>query len=326
MLAGHRVESRNRKAGCSEEDEPHASHSMAEKVSGLGDATPSSTIGVRMKAASALALALLTLPLYAQIAEGDRHYAGRASGAQGATAKAEPIDAAIAAYQRAVAENPNSVEAHWKLLRAYRFKGAYVARNNDQKKQIYAAAKEAGTKAVALVDHLVAARGLKSPGKAGEKAYAEAARAIPGAGDVLVWDAVNWGEWALAYGKMAAARQGAADRIRRQATIAHLIDPRLEDGTPSRVLGRLHDQTPRIPFITGWASSKEAVRFLTESLKIAPANKITLVFLAEALVRNDASAKPQARALLQKAITDPIHPDYAVEDAAAIADARALRF
>ena len=31
---------------------------------------------------------------------------------------------------------------------------------------------------------------------------------------------------------------------------------------PSRVLGRLHDQTPRIPFITGWASSKEAVRFL----------------------------------------------------------------
>ena len=99
-----------------------------------------------------------------------------------------------------------------------------------------------------------------------------------------MWDAVNWGEWAVAYGKMAAARQGAADRIRREATIAELIDPKLEGGTPSRVLGRLHDQTPRIPFITGWASQREAVKFLEESYKVDPTNKITLVFLAEALV------------------------------------------
>ena len=46
-----------------------------------------------------------------------------------------------------------------------------------------------------------------------------------------------------------------------------LIDPKLEGAAPSRVLGRLHDQTPRIPFITGWASNREAVRFLNDSLK-----------------------------------------------------------
>src|SRR5690348_17203695 len=217
-------------------------------------------------------LLLLATPVLGQVADGDRHYAARAEGAAGARVKAEPIDAAIAAYQRALAANPNDIEAHWKLLRAYRYKGAYVAANAEQKKQIYGIAKTAGEKALGVVN----AR-LGTNAKSSEQQVAEAARKVPGAGEAFFWDAVNWGEWALAYGKMAAARQGAADRIKRGATIALLVDPRMEMGSPARVLGRLHDQTPRIPFLTGWASSKEAVRFLNESLKIDPTNKLTLV-------------------------------------------------
>jgi hypothetical protein len=147
---------------------------------------------------------------------------------------------------------------------------------------------------------------------------------MPGAAEVFFWDSVNWGEWALVYGKMAAVREGAADRIRREATIAHLIDPHLEGGAPSRVLGRLHDQTPRIPFITGWASSKEAVRFLNESLRLAPGNKLTLVFLAEAMVSDDSSTKPKAIQMLRGVVAAPNDPKYAVEDAAANEDAKAL--
>jgi len=265
------------------------------------------------------AILLLTLPAAAQVADGDRYYAARSEGAQGAQAKAAPIDAAIAAFQRAIAQNPNDIEAHWKLLRAYRYKGAYVAANVQQKKQIYGIAKAAGEKARAAVNTR-----LRTSAKSSEKQVADAARAVPGAGEVFFWDAVNWGEWALAYGKMAAARQGAADRIKRGATIAHMIDPRMEMGSPSRVLGRLHDQTPRIPFITGWASSKEAVRFLTESQKIDPTNKLTLVFLAEAMMSADSSKKPQAIQLLRNVISTPVHPDFPVEDAAAIEDAKAL--
>lgn len=268
----------------------------------------------------ALTLALLaTAPLFAQVADGDRHYALRAEGAQGGRAKGEHIDAAIAAYQRAVTANPNDLDAHWKLLSAYRFKGAYVATNDEQKKQVYGVAKNAGEKALAVVN----AR-LKVTPKSTAQQVATAAKAVPGAAQVFLWDAINWGEWAVAYGKMAAARQGAADRIRRGATIAHLVDPRMEGGSPSRVLGRLHDQTPSIPFITGWASSKEALRFLGESMKVDPTNKITLVFLAEAMVSADSGKKPQAIKLLREAIDTPIHPDFAVEDAAAIADAKAL--
>jgi len=135
---------------------------------------------------------------------------------------------------------------------------------------------------------------------------------------------VNWGEWALAYGKFAAVKQGAADRIRREATIANMIDPKLEGGGPPRVLGRLHDQTPRVPFLTGWASSKDAVRFLNESLKIDPSNKITRVFLAEAMVNNNSDTGPQAVEILKQVVATPNDVNYEVEQARAQEDARDL--
>jgi tetratricopeptide (TPR) repeat protein len=272
----------------------------------------------------ALALSMTASAALAQVAEGDQHYAARAEGHVGGRAKPAHIDAAIAAYQRAVAANPKDLEAHWKLLRAYRFKGAYVAASNDEKKSVYGAAKKAGEAALALLDNSLKAKGVTSVAKATEKQVADAARTIPGAAETFLWDSINWGEWALAYGKMAAAREGAADRIRRGATIAMLADPKLEGGAPSRVLGRLHDQTPRIPFITGWASEKEAVRFLNESLKIDPTNKITKVFLAEAMVSNDSDTKPQAVQMLKECLTAPNPPEYEVEQAAATEDARAL--
>jgi hypothetical protein len=103
-----------------------------------------------------------------------------------------------------------------------------------------------------------------------------------------------------------------------------LIDPTQEAGAPSRVLGRLHDQTPHIPFLTGWASSREAVRLLNESLKIAPANKITRVFLAEAMVNNNSGTRPQAIQILRETINAPNDHAYETEEAAATEDAKRL--
>jgi tetratricopeptide (TPR) repeat protein len=278
-----------------------------------------------MRIAAAIVLATLTVSAAsAQLAQGDAEWAARAEGHQSGRAKAARIDAAIAAYQKAVTEDPNNLEPRWKLLRSLRFKGAYVATTNDEKKQVYNRGKKAGEEALALLDRRLTQKGLKSFTKATEKQVADAARDIPGAGEVLLWDAINWGEWALAYGKLAAVREGAADRIRREATMAMLIDPALEGGSPARVLGRLHDQTPRVPFITGWASSKEAVKFLNESLKIDPANKITRVFLAEAMVGNDSDTKPQAVQMLKELISTPNDPNYEVEQSAAVDEARAL--
>jgi len=258
----------------------------------------------------------------AQISEGDQHWNARAEGHVGGRAKAAQIDAAIAAYQKAAAQEPNNLEARWKLLRAIRFKGAYAASTNDEKKNVYANAKTAGEGAIAIVNRALAAKNVKP--NASEKQIADAVRSMPGAGEVFFWDSVNWGEWALAYGKMAAVRQCAADRIRREATIAMLVNPKMDGGGPQRVLGRLHDETPHVPFLTGLASSKEAVRFLRESNKIDPTNKITRVFLADALVSNDSKNAPEAIRILREVINSPNDPNYEVESAQAQEDAKAL--
>jgi hypothetical protein len=259
-------------------------------------------------------LALLAaMPLAAQVAEGDSQWAARAEGSQSGHAKPARVDAAIAAYQRAIAANAGDLDAHWKLLRAIRFKGAYVASTNDEKKVIYAQAKKAGEAALARLQT-----------KGSEKDVANANRAIAGAGEIFFWDSVNWGEWALAYGKLAAVKEGAADRIKRESTIAMLIDPKMEAGGPARVLGRLHDQTPHVPFITGWASNKEAVKFLKQSLALDPANKITKVFLAEAMVDDDSDTKPAAIQLLRDVVNASNDPEFIVEWEAATNDARAL--
>lgn len=269
-------------------------------------------------------MSIATVPLLADVREGDRHWSRRAEGARGARAQATHVDAAIAEYRRAINANPNDLEPRWKLLRAMRFKGAYVIAGIEPKKQHYGEAKKIGEASLAIVDRMLAQRGVKSVAKATEKQIADAARQIAGAGELFYWDAVIWGEWALVYGKMAAVKQGAADRIKRGATIAMLIDSKLEGGGGLRVLGRLHNQTPRIPLLTGWASDELAVKYLAQSVSLDPDNKITKVFLAEAMFAASAKSKPRAVQLLREVISSPNHPDYAVENAAAQDDARAL--
>jgi hypothetical protein len=281
----------------------------------------------RMRKSMMVSLAVLFVcasVAFGQIPEGDQQWAARAEGHQGGHAQPAHANAALAAYSRAVQASPNDLEARWKLLRSYRFKGAYVATSTDDKKAVYNDAKKAGDAAMAVLDQQLRAKGVSSVSKATEKQVADAARAIPGASEVFLWDAINWGEWALVYGKLAAVKEGAADRIKREATIAYLIDPKLEGGSPGRVLGRLHDQTPHVPFITGWASSKEAVKYLLESYKIDQTNKITTVFAAEAMVNNNSDTKPAAIHMLQEAATAPNNPEYEVEQAAATEDAKAL--
>jgi hypothetical protein len=271
-----------------------------------------------------LGLSLLAISALAQVSDGDTLWNSRADGAQGGHAKAAPIDAAIGAYRKAVASNPNDLEARWKLMRAIRFKGAYAASDEGQKKQIYDDAKSVGGQSVSVVERMIAAKGVGSPGKASERAVAAAAQGIPNAAEIYFWDSVNWGEWAVVYGKLAAVREGAADRIKRESTIALLADPKIDDGGPARVLGRLHNQTPRVPFITGWASDSEAVKFLRQSLAISPANKLTKVFLAEAMVSNDSGTRPQAIQLLKEVVSAPIDQNWAVEDADSQKQAQSL--
>lgn len=273
--------------------------------------------------ATLLLLLGFSLPAAAQISAGDAAWARRSEGSRGTVAAAGPVNQAVAAYERAVAAEPRNLEARWKLLRALRFSGAYVAQTPDQKKAVYSRARAAGDDAMEILASLLP-RGLTLESRDSER-VAALLRAHAGSAELLVWDAVAWGEWALVYGKMAAVRQGAADRIRRSATLAMLIDPAAERGGGARVLGRLHHQTPRVPFVTGWASDIEAVRVLREALRSDPSDRLTKVFLAEALADTGGeSGRREARKLASEASVGAPDPRFLVEETDAIEQARAL--
>jgi hypothetical protein len=267
---------------------------------------------------------LVSVSAVAQVTAGDAHWENRAANNDGAIADSAEIDAAIADYQEAIHKDGSSLDARWKLVRALRFKAAYVARTEDDKREILGVARNVSSAAVAEIEKKIRSKGVTSFEDASDEQISKAAGTIPDAAAVFYWDAVAWGEWGVVSGKLAAVRQGAAERIRKSSTVSMLIDPNFDGGGGARVLGRLHNQTPRVPFLTGWASDKLAVRYLRESLSRDPSNKLTKVFLAEAMVANDRSTKPQAVELLREVINSPNALDMLVENLAAQEDAIAL--
>jgi hypothetical protein len=239
------------------------------------------------------------------VAEGDAHYDLRAEGARGGTADPRQTELAIAAYRRARAADPRDLHALARLLRAFNFRGAFCGADIESQKRIFDEGKSLGQ---AEVDRLEATVKGRSPTD-----RIAALRAIPSAGEAYYWTAACWGQWALARGKFAAARAGVAGRVRDLAETVVAIDPALEEGGGYRILGRLHHQSPRIPFITGWVSKAKALDFLRKSYALGPANPVTWFFLGDAILDEEPEHAEEGRRMLRKCVETPPRSDYHVE-------------
>lgn len=256
------------------------------------------------------------------LAAGDAAWGRRAEGRDGWRAAPGPVDAAIAAYERALREDPGSLEAAWKLLRALHFKGEYVARTQEEKQAIFGRGRAVME---AALDRL--GRRLGGRAKLDTASPAEAARALSGVPEapyLFLWGAVDWGLWGDAFGRLAAARQGVGERVRRYSEIVTALDPAFEDGAGHRVLGRLHTLAPKIPLFTGWVDRDKAVAELRRAVRIGPADLNNHLFLAEALVEHFPAKSEEARAILRRLLQRRPAPGQVVEDEKTLADARAL--
>lgn len=258
------------------------------------------------------------------IADADRLWAARGEGASSGEVPPSRIDPVVAMCRRAIELDPDSLEPRWRLMRAFYFKGEHTTRDPEEKKRIFDEGKRAGDEAIALLRKKVAAATGRPTEKEGPVALAPVAKAIPGAAQTFLWDGVNWGKWALVYGKMAAARKGAAGKIRDDAEAVILIDPACDGGGGYRLLGRLHHQTPRIPFITGWASGSEALKNLKLALAAGPDHFYNRLYWAEALWDYEPARRDEARRLLEALEKASPSPGYAVEDRRAQEEAKAL--
>lgn len=254
------------------------------------------------------------------VASADAHYARRHEGHRSGTADPREIADAVAGYSAAAALAPDNAATRWKLARALYFQGTYTGLDEKGRRAAFARGKTAGDEALEILKRRAAPppRSSKTPSPA---ELAALLRDDPDAAPSLFWTAVAWGQWGLATNKMDAATQGVAHRVRDYCLALIALDPAFEEGGGYRILGRLHDQAPRIPLVTGWVSRAEGLRYLKLAVGVAPANLVNLQFLAEAQARAGETA--EARALEERVVASTAQPDHLVEELAIQDAARA---
>ncbi len=247
------------------------------------------------------------------VAEGDRLYLKRQDGRFGTKASVGPINQAIASYDRA-AEAPDLVEARWKLVRALYFKGVYTGLNPEARKAVFVKARRVSEDAIGILNRSLEQKGIKGLLDLTPELLAGKLSDRSDAAPTYFWAAAAWGQWALSMGKIEAAKTGAADTIRDYALTVIGLDPSFEEGGGYRILGRLNDEAPWIPFVTGWVSREEALKALRLAVQVDPKNLANRHYLAEALWKGDAGEKAEAVKLEESVLTEPPSPLHLVED------------
>jgi len=258
------------------------------------------------------------------VAAFDVAWAGRSEGARGGTARESSVAPALAAIRSAVAADPDSLAARWRLMRALYFLGEHATTGDAAKREVFDEGKKLGDATLDLIRRKAGTAASRDLSKASPVELVPLVKSLPDATPCFLWAGVNWGKWALVFGKTAAARQGAAARIRDYATAVVRLDPAYDEGGGYRVLGRLHHQTPAIPFVTGWASRSEALKNLRLAVETAPRNFVNRLYLAEAMHQYERERRREAVRMLEALVAETPSAALAVEDARAQEDARAL--
>ncbi len=258
------------------------------------------------------------------LAEGDRSWSRRADGATGDVAISAPVDAAISEWRRAQTVRPDALAPRWRLMRALYYKGEYTGLDRARQQAIFDEGRKEGEQALELLRKAASATSGKRLESASPVELVPFVKANPDALPSFLWAGVDWGKWSLVFGKTAAVKQGAAAKIRDYAKAAILLDPAYDEAGGYRVLGRLHHQTPSVPFFTGWASRSEALSNLRLAVKTAPRNMVNRVYLAEAIHDYEKEKRSEATSLLAAVVADTPSTEAPVEDRRAQAEASAL--
>lgn len=255
------------------------------------------------------------------IAAGDQAWAGRAIGHQGSLAAAEPIETAINAYRKALDAAPGSLEARWKLLRAFHFKGEFVLEDNKARHELFIEGREIAKTGVAQIEREYGlSKGLFRMKPA---AVAIAVGNQVAVAEFFFWASANWGLWGQYSGKLISALTGVVNKIRQFAEVMVLMDESVEDGGAHRLLGHFNARVPRIPFLTWWVDRDLAISEIRLSLEVAPGSLLSKYYLADALLKFRPGQEEEAIRLLRNIVESDPDPKRLVEDTMVIEDTMA---
>ena len=276
---------------------------------------------VPLTLALVLAPPLLATPAE-EIARGDAAWSRRAEGPPAGAASAAAISEAVAAYEAAIAADSKNLEARWKLLRALYFQGEHLTTDRDAKLEIFQRGRELSDESRDLLFGKVGADDRLE--KEDPEAIAARVGKDPDSARLYFWSAAHWGLWGRTRGKIAAARQGVAGKIRDFSQVVILIDDQIEGAGGHRVLGRLHSEAPKLHFVTGWVDRKKAISELELAVEMAPDDALNRLYLAEALLEHGKGRDDEAMEILRDLVKQAPNPEHVVEDKDSLAKAKAL--
>lgn len=260
--------------------------------------------------------------LRAAIDRGDAAWKLRAEGRSGIRASAEPIGRACRAYEEALALQPGSLEARWKLMRALFYLGEHVETDREAQIEIFERGRQLGEEGINRIAATVGGR-KRLLAMSAEELRAEVPNPTEAA-EIFFWSAGQTGLWGRTRGKLASAREGVAGKIRDYATVSIALDPTIQNGGGHRILGRLHTEAPKIPFITGWIDRSIAISELETCHRISPKDLTTQLYLAEALIEFSPKRKSEGIEMLRTVVESTTDPRWLVEELKAQHDAREL--
>jgi tetratricopeptide (TPR) repeat protein len=239
-----------------------------------------------------------------------------------AVARPEPVRSAILAYERAIAAEPDRLEAHWKLQRALWFAADFASSDPAEERRSYERAQEAAERAFDALARRVGGR------EALDAMSPEALRdALPAAerrdaAELYFWHAVNLGAWSRIAGLLQAVRAGVAGRVHEATLRSIALDPGVEQGGAIRLLSRLHSELPRVPLLSGWVDHERAVPLAERALSEYPQHPGNAYLLGLAILSNAPNRFDEGLALVENTARLEPRPEQLVEDLAIQIDAR----
>ncbi len=252
------------------------------------------------------------------LARGDAAWARRAGGERDGRPLAGPIHEALEAYEAALMARPDDLEARWKLLRALHFAGDFTGKGEKERRKVFERARKVSEDGMERLAQEVGA---------GERLEAVDLELLGGrleaagvrAGDVArlyFWGAINWGAWSRVIGLLGAVRQKVANRLHRYTSLVIALEPGYEDGGPLRLLGRLHAELPRVPFLSGWVDRSQAIPLIESAYALAPENPGNRLLLALTLLDFAPERRYEALDLLHQVEDLTPRPSMRIEDIA----------
>jgi tetratricopeptide (TPR) repeat protein len=258
------------------------------------------------------------------VARGDSAWASRAEGEREGRAQSAPILEAVGFYESALEARPESVEARWKLLHALHFAGNFAEQEAQERSPIYDRAREVADHGLGLLaDRVGSEIRLEEMEPEVIRSWVEANNVSPSdVARLYFWSAINWGAWGREVGLLKAVRQGVANRLHRYTSVTMALEPSYDEGGALRLLGRLHAELPRVPFVSAWVDRDQALPLIERAYSLAPANPGNRLLLALTLLDLAPERRGEAIDLLDQVSRLKPRPSMRIEDLAMRQEAR----